>query len=589
MKRKNTAVIDRIIELLGEKENISSAMSCMTRLRVTVKDEHIVDEASIRKTDTVLSLVHDRPLCYEIVVGPGKSRKYADVCRAMGIPASVNASRENAAPDKQKRLKRLFKAFGDIFIPLIPGIIAAGLCSGLAMLIAQLVPDYANSTGWNILHEILTLLNSAFVTYLSAWGGYRAAEKFGATPILGGMLGMVTSLDGINTISQAAGLYNAASPLDSILRVGRGGLIAAILGAWGLSFVEKKIRKHMPDSLDIIFTPLCTLIVCVIPYIFVLMPALGYASSGVCYLIERICLSESAVARMAAGFISAALFLPMVATGTHHGLVAIYSVQLQEFGFVTLYPALAMSGAAQVGAAIVVWIKARRENNQRLVNVIKGALPAGVLGVGEPLLYGMSVPLGKPLISAGIGAGFAGAFVMFFQVASTTWGPSGVLGSFVMTAGPNPALKTICLYLEGLLISTAMGGLLSWFLIKPSDVAPQTDHSDSQLPAPPRKTVRHCDTIMTVGLSEPDGAPFSYTVNDPLGIHARPAGALVKIAKGFSSVITLSANGKSADCRNIIAVMSLGVRQGTRLSVDASGSDSSEALAAIRRYLNENL
>ncbi len=475
-------MIEKIVELLGSKENISSAMNCMTRLRVTVKDEGLVKEDELKKTATVLSLVHDRPFCYEVVVGPGKSRKYADACHEMGIPASQGAvdKNSNSKPKKRNSVQRFLKTFGDIFVPLIPGIIVAGLCSGFAMLIVQLVPDYKENTVWNIIHEILTLINAAFVTYISAWGGYRAAERFGATPILGGMLGMITSLDGINTISKTLGLYNADVPLDSILCSGRGGVIVAIIGAWFISVVEKKIRKHMPDSLDIIFTPLCTMIICVVPYIFVLMPALGYVSSGICAVIGKVCLSESAIARMIAGFVSAALFLPMVATGTHHGLIALYTVQLQQFGFVTLYPALAMSGAGQVGAAIAVWMKARKGKNPRLVSIIKGGLPAGVLGVGEPLLYGMSVPLGKPLISAGIAAGFGGAFVMLFKVASTTWGPSGLLGTFVMTAGPNPPVKTMYLYLIGLLISTIMGVLISWVMIKQKDILSDDDFDEEE-------------------------------------------------------------------------------------------------------------
>lgn len=474
-------MIEKIVELLGSKENITSAMNCMTRLRVTVKDEKKVMEDELKKTDTVLSLVHDRPFCYEVVVGPGKSRKYADACHDMGIPATQGADVKGLRSDSKKRnpVQKFLKTFGDIFVPLIPGIIAAGLCSGLAMLIVQLVPDYKSNTVWNIIHEILALINAAFVTYISAWGGYRAAEKFGATPILGGMLGMITSLDGINVISKTLGLYNAEVPLESILCAGRGGVIAAIAGAWFLSVVEKKIRKHMPDSLDIVFTPLCTLIICVVPYIFVLMPLLGYVSSGICAVIGKVCLSQSAIARMIAGFVSAALFLPMVATGTHHGLVALYTAQLQQFGFVTLYPALAMSGAAQVGAAIVVWIKARKAKSRRLVSIIEGALPAGILGVGEPLLYGMSIPLGKPLISASIAAGFGGAFVMLFQVASTTWGPSGLLGIFVMTAGPNPPIKTICLYLIGLAISVVMGIIISSIMIKQSDIPSESDDSVS--------------------------------------------------------------------------------------------------------------
>ena len=112
-----------------------------------------------------------------------------------------------------------------------------------------------------------------------------------------------------------------------------------------------------------------------------------------------------------------------------------------------------MAGAGQVGTAIALWFKAKSVGNKRLCSVISGALPAGFLGIGEPLIYGVTLPLGKPFITAGLGAGFGGALVMAFEVAATTWGPSGILGMFVMTAGPRGAVTGVLIYLAGLIVS----------------------------------------------------------------------------------------------------------------------------------------
>ena len=155
----------------------------------------------------------------------------------------------------------------------------------------------------------------------------------------------------------------------------------------------------------------------------------------------------------------------------HHGLVALYSVQLETLGYVTLYPALAMAGAGQVGAAIAIYRKAKKVGNTRMKEVITGALPAGVLGVGEPLIYGVTLPMGRPFITAGLGAGFGGAFVMAMQVAATTWGPSGLLAVFVMTAGPAGATTSVLCYVVGLVISYIMGFLITNAMVKPEEVA----------------------------------------------------------------------------------------------------------------------
>ena len=362
---------------------------------------------------------------------------------------------------KRYRIRNALRVIGDIFLPLLPGIISAGLCGAVAVLISQTVPNYAENNIWAFIYQILSLINTAMMSFLTAWAGYRAAERFGGTPILGGMLGMITSLDGINQIASIMGLYNSAIPLDSVLCSGKGGVLAVIAGALLIAFVEKSIRSVMPASIDVVFTPLLTMLLCVIPYIIFIMPLFGYASGGIVWLFSRTCLSDNVFIRAVSGYFAAAAFLPLVAAGMHHGLVALYSVQLQELGFVTLYPALAMAGAGQVGAAFALWKKAKKVGNEKLCSVISGALPAGLLGVGEPLIYGVTLPLGKPFLTAGLGAGFGGAFIMVTQVASTTWGPSGLLGAFVMTAGPGGPAPSVLLYLVALVISYLGGYLIT--------------------------------------------------------------------------------------------------------------------------------
>ena len=372
---------------------------------------------------------------------------------------------------KRNRIHHILKTIGDIFIPLLPGIICAGLCGAFASLISQTVLNYTDNIVWAFLYQILSLINSSMMTFLTAWAGYRAAERFGGTPILGGMLGMITSLDGINKIASIMGLYNSEVPLDSLLCSGKGGVLAVIAGALLIAWTEKAIRRFMPESVDVVFTPLLTMLVCVIPYILFIMPLFGYAAGGIVWLFSRACLSGNVLVRAVSGFLAAAAFLPMVAAGMHHGLVALYSVQLQELGFVTLYPALAMAGAGQVGAALALWKKARKVGNADLCAVIGGALPSGLLGVGEPLIYGVTLPLGRPFLTAGLGAGFGGAFIMVTQVAATTWGPSGLLGAFVMTAGQGGPVRSVLCYLLALAISYTGGYLITDLLYRDEELS----------------------------------------------------------------------------------------------------------------------
>ena len=471
---KNEDLVNALIPALGGRENILRVMNCMTRLRVNVADPARADLDAVRQIEGVLGVVADREDHPEIVLGPGVVRQCADIFHSMGLGDGEKTWQENKAEiksrQKQSPIRSGLKTFGDIFIPLIPGVIAAGLCGGLAILLEQAYPGHKDVRWLETLIQLMKLINAAFMTYLTAWAGYRAAEKFGGTPILGGMLGMITGLDGINTVSEIWGLFNASEPLASVLRAGRGGVLSAVFGVWLLVVCEKWLRKRMPSALDVIITPLILLLGFCIPYIFVVMPLMGYISNGICWIVENVCMSQSVAVRAIAGYISAALFLPMVSVGMHHGLVALYTVQLNTMGYVTLYPALAMAGAGQVGASIALWIKARKVKNVRLSRVIAGALPAGFLGVGEPLIYGVTLPLGTPFITAGLGAGFGGAFIMAMEVAATTWGPSGLLGLFVMTGGPNPAAKSLLCYLTGLVISYIMGFIITSLVIKKDDL-----------------------------------------------------------------------------------------------------------------------
>ena len=642
---KASESVEKIIEYLGGAQNIVAVTNCMTRLRVVTKNEESVNEDGLKELADVLGLVHDREFSYEIVVGPGKSRKYADICHDMGLAAvgendggsgcggdaggsacggdagaggdwKKNKARLKAG-QKENKIKSALKVVGDIFVPLIPGVIAAGLCAGFASLIAQLIPDYANIPAWNIVYTLLSLINTSFMTYITAWAGYRAAECFGATPILGGMLGLITSLDGINTIAKTLGLYNDAQPLESILRTGRGGVLAVICGVFVLSIVEKKIRSIMPDSVDIVLTPVLSLLVVAVPYIALIMPLFGYVSSGIVWVFSKACMAESVIVRIITGYIASALFLPLVAAGMHHGMVALYSVQLQEFGYITLYPALAMAGAGQVGAALAIMKKAKMQNNERLVSVIRGALPAGFLGVGEPLIYGVTLPLGRPFITAGLGAGFGGAFAMLMQVASTTWGPSGLLGLFVMTQGPHGPLISILSYLIGLVISYVMSFIITNALVSAKEVAPAVAAEVVTEAALPVKNeivsagqkVRHGDVISFDGdvLKCEDAAgdyaagedaagdcEFTHVIRDPLGIHARPAGELARIIKKFDCTFVIEAisdsgESKKAENGRVVQLMSLGAVKGTKLKCSAKGPDGAKAIKAVREYMEEKL
>jgi len=471
MNNKELAI--KLVELEGGKSNVIKAANCMTRHRLTVKDVSKVKSQEIKDTEGVLGLVEDGNT-YQIVLGPGKVKKVMDICSdELGLPreASDLDWKENKESmknmQKQSPFKAAIKTIADIFIPLIPAIIAAGLFNGFASLIGTLQGQGVLATEgfWTVTQLLFGLLGSAFLGYFAIYTGINAAKQFGATEGLGGMIGAVSIGANIVAISTAFGLYDAEVPLNSILTTGKGGIIGVILGVWILSKIEKFIRKSVPDVLDLILTPFLSLLITSLIFVFVIMPATGFISDILVQGLSVIINSPNPVVSVISGYLLAALFLPMVLLGLHHGLIPIYAIQLEVMGGVSLFPVLAMAGAGQVGAAIAIYIIAKRVNNRRMMKVITGALPAGFLGVGEPLIYGVTLPLFKPFITAGLGAGFGGAFVMLTKVLANAWGPSGLVAIPIMK--PESMLN----FFIGLVIAYIAGFIITYFVIKDKDVA----------------------------------------------------------------------------------------------------------------------
>ena len=171
-----------------------------------------------------------------------------------------------------------------------------------------------------------------------------------------------------------------------------------IIGVYILAKIEKAVRKHIPDVLDLILTPVITLILTTAVFVFVIMPVSGVASDWLIAGLNLLINSSNPIVSLISGYVLAALFLPMVLLGLHHGLIPIYAIQLEALGGVTLFPVLAMAGAGQVGAAIAIYFKAKKVRNERMKQVIAGAIPAGILGIGEPLIYGVTLPMGNHLL-----------------------------------------------------------------------------------------------------------------------------------------------------------------------------------------------
>ncbi|HCZ1471164.1 TPA: PTS transporter subunit EIIC [Staphylococcus aureus] len=478
---KEQQLAERIIAAVGGMDNIDSVMNCMTRVRIKVLDENKVDDQELRHIDGVMGVIHDERI--QVVVGPGTVNKVANHMAELSgvklgdpIPHHHNDSEKmdykSYAADKAKankeahkakqkngKLNKVLKSIANIFIPLIPAFIGAGLIGGIAAVLSNLmVAGYISGAWITQLITVFNVIKDGMLAYLAIFTGINAAKEFGATPGLGGVIGGTTLLTGIAGKNILMNVFTGEP-----LQPGQGGIIGVIFAVWILSIVEKRLHKIVPNAIDIIVTPTIALLIVGLLTIFIFMPLAGFVSDSLVSVVNGII----SIGGVFSGFIIGASFLPLVMLGLHHIFTPIHIEMINQSGATYLLPIAAMAGAGQVGAALALWVRCKR--NTTLRNTLKGALPVGFLGVGEPLIYGVTLPLGRPFLTACIGGGIGGAVIGGIgHIGAKAIGPSGV--SLLPLISDNMYLG----YIAGLLAAYA-GGFVCTYLFGTTKAMRQTD------------------------------------------------------------------------------------------------------------------
>lgn len=473
---KEAEIGKQIFIHVGGMENVSRIAHCMTRVRLGIVDSDLVDVAGLKKVPGVIGVVEDDTL--QIIVGPGVVNKVAGAMAEMaGVKigetiqenldsgtktgkelveekASKTKAELKAKQNNSSGFKRLLKSISNIFVPLIPGFVGAGLIAGIAAIISNnITAGNLDAAVWTQYIDILGVINKGIFAFLAIYVGINTANEFGGTPVLGGGIAGITLLSGLAEGHTITNIFTG----DPIV-AGQGGIIGVLLAVWLMCVLEKNLRKIIPNAIDIIFTPTLVLLIIGLVTIFLIMPFAGLVSdglvNGINWVIE--------VGGVFAGFVLGTLFLPMVMFGLHQVLTPIHVEMIAQNGYTILLPILAMAGGGQVGAAIALWIRCRK--NKPLVNMIKGGLPVGILGIGEPLIYGVTIPLGKPFLTACLGGGIGGAVIGYFgNVGAIAIGPSGV--ALIPLIANNERLS----YVIGLIAAYLGGFILTYFFGTPKD------------------------------------------------------------------------------------------------------------------------
>ncbi|MEW2413352.1 PTS transporter subunit EIIC [Streptomyces sp. NPDC046866] len=469
---QHRATAAAILPLVGGPDNIGSIAHCMTRLRIGLHDRSLVDDEALRALPAVLGVVEDDT--YQIVLGPGAVARVTPEFEALvaegrrgtppaAPPATATAPPPAAEPVTARQLaqrgaalkaaqaarnatpvKLALRRVANIFVPLIPALIGCGIIAGLNGLLV-------NTGRLPAVVPALAAIASGFMSLIAVFVGLNTAKEFGGTPVLGGAVAAIIVFPGVAKID-AFGHH---------LAPGQGGVLGALAAALLAVQVEKWCRTWVPEALDSLVTPTLTVLVAGLATLFGLMFVAGAVASAIGSFATWLLQYGGAFA----GLVLGGLFLPLVMLGLHQALIPIHTTLIEQTGHTVLLPILAMAGAGQVGAALAVYCRLPR--NRSIRTTVKSALPAGLLGVGEPLIYGVSLPLGRPFVTACVGGAAGGAFVglchqLGIAFGSTAIGPSG-WALFPLLDGSSGMGLTVAVYAGGLGVGYLVGFAATYF------------------------------------------------------------------------------------------------------------------------------
>lgn len=456
MDYKKTA--HEILSAIGGKDNLASAAHCATRLRLVIADNGKISKDALENIDGVKG-VFEASGQLQIIIGTGAVNKvYDEFIAEAGVDAASKEDVKAAAAAKSPWYKRAIKSLGDIFVPIIPAIVATGLLNGLLGGLVQVFPNMADSH----IYGLLNIFSNTALTFLPILIAISAAKIFGGNQYLGAVIGMIMihpSLVNAWTVAGGAETSTLWSwfGLWDIQNVGyQGHVIPVILSVWLMSAIEKRLHKKVPEMLDLFVTPLCSVLVAGFFSMTVIGPIFAQLESWVLSGAQALIAIPFGIG----AFIMGGVYAPTVVAGVHHMYNAIEMMMLADNGMNTWMPIATAANVAQGAAALAVAFRTKNKKTKAM------ALPASLsafLGITEPAIFGVNVRFMRPFIAGMIGGACGGALASIMNVYATANGVTGLFGLLITT-------DSFVGYLLTMIVSFAVAFAASWFMGIKEDV-----------------------------------------------------------------------------------------------------------------------
>ena len=457
MSKNYNQISKEILEHIGGKENIVSAAHCATRLRLVLKDDKKINLKAIEEMPAVKGNFNTSGQ-FQIILGSGVVNEvYKELIKMADISEGSKEELKKEADKKLNPVQRLIKSLADVFVPVLPILVAAGLLMGINNILTSqglFIEGQSLIEAHPQFKDLAEMINTFANAFLPIFLGFSATKVFGGNPYLGACIGaLMIHGDLLNGYSYPAAVIEGSVPYwnilgFSILKVGYQGTVLPVLASsFVLAKVEKALHKIVPSVLDNLLTPLFTVFITGLLTFVAIGPVMRLVGDGITAGLIGLINTLGPIGGAIFGF----FYAPIVITGMHHSFTAVETQLLADIattGGSFIFPVAAMSNVAQGAAALSVLLVLKKDNKMKGIASASGI--SALLGITEPAIFGVNLKLRYPFYGAMIGTAVSSAYIMLTKVLALAPGAAGLPG--IISIRPDSMIN----YIIGMAISMAV-------------------------------------------------------------------------------------------------------------------------------------
>ena len=453
----------QVLDAVGGSGNIVSAAHCATRLRLVIADNSKVNKQALEDAEGAKG-VFEAQGQLQIIFGTGTVNKVYDEFIALsGVQGGTKEDVKRAAAAKAPLPQRLIKTLGDIFVPIIPAIVASGFLMGIMEALKFMVNNgFLNIDTSGSIYVFADLFSNTAYTFLPILIAFAAAKVFGGNQFLGAVIGMIMihpNLQNAWTVSEGVEVMQPVfGGLYSVPLVGyQGHVIPVIIAVWVMCQIEKRLHKVVPAMIDLFVTPLVSVFVTGYLTLSIIGPIFTTIENSIIGGVQALITLPFGIG----SFVMGGLYAITVVAGIHHMYTIIDLGQLAQYGLTFWLPLASAANMGQGGAALAVALKSK---NGKIKSMALPSALSACMGITEPAIFGVNLRFFKPFIGGLVGGACGALYASIVGLGATGTGVTGIFGVLLCLQMPLQYIITIA-------IAFVVAFVVTWLIWKPEEAA----------------------------------------------------------------------------------------------------------------------